>query len=103
MHNAPKRVPFSTQKLKHFLGGGMAPLPRPLLLWGGGNTEIKHNNQYNFRLLQCAKIALRMHQNAPFSIQVKKIPGVPSSCGKGENPLPHPPLTGCYQYTGPPI
>jgi len=33
---------------------------------------MKHNNQYNFRLLQSAKIAPRMHQNAPFPTQKSK-------------------------------
>jgi len=39
MQNAPKRAPFSTQKLKHFLGGGMASSRDPSCSGDG-----KHQN-----------------------------------------------------------
>ena len=99
MQNAPKRAPFSTQKLKHFLGGARPPPETPPLV-GRENTEIKHNNQYNLRLLWCAKIPPRMHQNAPFSVQKSKNSGRSLLLWK-ENPLPHLPLTRYDVYTGP--
>jgi len=67
-----QNVPFSTWKSKkNFWGRGTAPFSRPLPM-RGGNTKMKHSNQYNFILLQSAKMTPRMHQNAPFSTQKSK-------------------------------
>jgi len=63
MKNAPICAIF-TQKSKNVLERGHDPLPKvtpPAVR--RGNTEMKHSNQYSFRLLQSAKIAPRMHQN----------------------------------------
>ena len=46
--------------------------PIPLPSGEGKHTEMKHSIQYNFRSLQCAKIASGMHQNTPFSTQKSK-------------------------------
>ena len=63
--NASKCTIFHS-KWKHFLEGGQS-LPETSPLVRRGNTKIKNSNQNNFRLLQSAKIAPRLHKNAPFS------------------------------------
>ena len=69
-----QNVPFSTQKSKKFYGTGHSLLPIPLCQWGGENTKMKYSNQYNYRLLQSAKIIPKIYQNAPFSMQKSKHP-----------------------------
>jgi len=52
---------------------------------------VKRSNQYNFRLLHCAKISLRMHKNAPFSTQKSN-----KFSGEKDTRSPHPtPLIAC--------
>jgi len=62
----------------------MDPSHSPPLV-GRGNIGMKHCNKYNILDYWSTKIALRMHQNAPFSTQKSKILR-PSWCGKGETP-----------------
>jgi len=59
-----------------------------------GNTEMKHSNQDNFRLMQSARIAPRMHQHAPFSTQVKKKFWETPPPVEGGTPTPSVPVFG---------
>jgi len=61
---------------KTFSERGTGPSPDSSFGDEGKNTEIKHNNQYNFRLQESAKIAPRMHQNVPFSSQKSKVSNI---------------------------
>jgi len=81
--NAPKCAIYSSE-VKNFWEGH-SPFPRPVLQSGGENTKMKHNNQYNYRLLQSAKYSTH---NAPkctvFHAKSKKFSGESLAIKLGE-------------------
>jgi len=64
-----KNAPFSTHRSK-----GLGEGAQTSRHWGGvWKGTVKHSNQYNFRLMQFAKMAPRMHQNCTiFLSEVKR-------------------------------
>jgi len=74
--NAQKCAIFHSEVKKILASQTSSPVER------GKHRNEAHSNQYNYRLLQSAKIAPRMHQNVLFfHPEVKKF------SGKGAQPL----------------